>query len=414
MIDITTELKIVKKGLLSLDSIDYLFDLYLPLIGSNATFLYVFLLKKVRGENVKTNFTDLINESGLDLQTFMLSKKSLESIGLISFLENKNDTSYMILVNDALTPKNFFSNLILKGLFVQTVGEKKLKDILKKYDCSIDDKQYKDISAKINDSFVIDFNPSFIDVDSSMNLESINKNVLKDDFSDVNLFNYLKKNTQISITAFSDEELDFIHSVATLYGLKEKDIGALLVDCFDFTAEKGKKLDKDKLKKVAKTYVRSYKVSTNKTDAKTVINSTSDLASLVKYYESISPRKFLMSKQNGVEISDADKNLLEELKFNLGFSNGIINALIDYVLRAKNGELSRNYILKIGTTLIRKGCKNTLDCINILNRTKQDISKAKKENDTYKPLRKDEDDPTVIKLSDLEDDDDYKFFDEED
>lgn len=55
----------------------------------------------------------------------------------------------------------------------------------------------------------------------------------------------------------------------------------------------------------------------------------------------------------------------------------MINALLDQVLKTKNGELSKNYVLKIATTLVRKGCKNTLDCLEEFNKKRIDSSKKK-------------------------------------
>ena len=70
MLNVACNLKIVKKGLLPLEFIDYLFDLYLPIIGKDASFLYLFLSKKVKEETYDGVFGDLVNESKLDLQSF--------------------------------------------------------------------------------------------------------------------------------------------------------------------------------------------------------------------------------------------------------------------------------------------------------------------------------------------------------
>lgn len=389
MIDLSSEIKLVKNGLLNFEGSKFLFDLYLPLIGSDATFLYLFLANEVKSEDKVTSLETLVKDSQLNLQNFLLAKKTLESIGLISFLKNKKEEKYILIITDVLTPKNFFNNLTLKGLFCQRVGNEEADKILKKYEIKQDYKDYENVSAKINDTFMIDFNPNVLDLNKGMALEGYNKNELRDDFDTLKFITYLKKNTQINVGSFSDEELDYIKHIATLYGLKEKDIGGLLTECFLLEESKGNKVDKIKLKNLARTYVKSYRVSANKTEKITKINSTSDIANLIKYYESTSPVKFLKSKQNGVDLSEADLNLLEELKFNVGFSDGMINALIDRVLRIQKGEINRNYVLKIATTLVRKGCKNTLDCLEDFNNrdkkaTKEDkyknYDKATKEN----------------------------------
>lgn len=412
MIELSSEIKLIKNGLLNFEGSKFLFDLYLPLIGSDATFLYLFFANKVKKEEDDSTLEKLVNESQLNLQNFLLAKKTLESIGLISFFKKKNEEKYLLIVTDVLTPKNFFNNLTLKGLFCQRVGSEEAEKILKKYEIKRSYKDYDNISAKINDSFTIDFNPDFLELNKGMELEGYNKNEIRDDFSLVKFLNYLKKETQIRVNSISDEELDYIKRIATLYGLKEKDIGGILTECFIPEESKGNKVDQAKLKNIARTYVKSYQVSKNKTEKKTKLNSTSDIAALIKYYESISPKEFLKSKQNGVEISEADLNLIETLSFNVGFSNGMINALLDQVLKTKNGELSKNYVLKIATTLVRKGCKNTLDCLEEFNKKKIDSNKKEVILSPKNSIKNSNE--STQNVENIEEEDDGKsFFDEE-
>ena len=131
MIELSSEIKLIKNGLLNFEGSKFLFDLYLPLIGSDATFLYLFFANKVKKEEDDSTLEKLVNESQLNLQNFLLAKKTLESIGLISFFKKKNEEKYLLIVTDVLTPKNFFNNLTLKGLFCQRVGSEEAEKILK-------------------------------------------------------------------------------------------------------------------------------------------------------------------------------------------------------------------------------------------------------------------------------------------
>ena len=62
----------------------------------------------------------------------------------------------------------------------------------------------------------------------------------------------------------------------------------------------------------------------------------------------------------------------------------MINTLIDFVLTKKDGELSKNYILKLASTLIRKKCKSTLDVVNVLYDESKTTIKSKNEEDQIK------------------------------
>ena len=59
-------------------------------------------------------------------------------------------------------------------------------------------------------------------------------------------------------------------------------------------------------------------------------------------------------------------NILSGLATRLGLTNGVINALVDYVLETNNNILSKNLIEKIGATLVRENIETALDAMNYL------------------------------------------------
>ncbi len=404
MFDATLNYKLKKRGLLNIESIDYLYTLYLPIIGHNAVYLYVFLMHDINNECDEGKVTDLVKRSDLTLQEFLLAKKSLEGIGLLGTFINTDETAYLFSLNDCETPKNFFTNMILKALFVQTCGEEKEREIFKKYTINEDFSNYTEISAAVKDCFSLDYD-SFTDDDgSAKKLVARNKNNIKTNFSDTKLLQYLKRNSQIRIGLLSDDEMETACSIGSIYGLDEKIVSDLMSECFNALNPKGSKLDKEKLKRKARAFVRSRGVSNLKVEEKTHLNSKSDVAESIKYYESISPRDFLKEKQSGVEIVDADKKILEELSLTMNFSNGMINALLDYVLKTTEGDLSRNYILKIAAHLVRKKCINTLDVMNALYGRKD--AKINNVNETKAPkveAEEEKNDDEYANLDDYED-----------
>ena len=90
----------------------------------------------------------------------------------------------------------------------------------------------------------------------------------------------------------------------------------------------------------------------------------------------------------------------------------MINALLDQVLKTKNGELSKNYVLKIATTLVRKGCKNTLDCLEEFNKKRIDSSKKEVISNPKNSIKNSNESTQNIETIE-EEDDGKSFFDEE-
>lgn len=367
MLDFGKHYVLKKSGLLDYESISFLKDFYLPLVSHDGVFLYVFLLEEIKGNHLEGKIDDLLNDSTMSAQDFMLAKKCLESVGLLNTYRNEDD-EYLFVLNDPLTPKNFIKNLTLRGLLIQTIGNDRFEELKNKYAYEMPNlKKYKDESARINDSFEINFDADSVKKIDSSKFVGRNKSVLNDSFSDVKLINYISKNSQLTSKSFSLNEIEYIHAIGSLYGLKEDVVGHMAIECYVAKEALGNRLDQQHFKQLANTYVKSFKITDLKFK-KTKIDSDSDWARRIKVYEETSPRAFLKGKQNGIEVTSSDLSILEELRLEYGFTNGMINALIDYVLEKQNGDLNRNYIMKIAATLIRKKVGETLDVINALHK----------------------------------------------
>ena len=168
MINVDLKIEITKRGLLEEGSLNYLFDLYLPLIGKDSAFLYAFLMNSIKTNRIFSTTNELINKCEMSLQEFLFAKKTLESIGLLSFYEKNDSSSYLYILNDVETPKNFFNNLVLKGLFIETVGEERFFEIISKYETKVNEEDYVNQSAKIQDSFQVIFDVKALDMNNDM------------------------------------------------------------------------------------------------------------------------------------------------------------------------------------------------------------------------------------------------------
>lgn len=358
-----------KRGLLASDSLKFIMDLYLPIIGETAAFLYLFLMNKINKGEVSGNYDDLIVKSYLSNQNFLLARQNLESIGLLNTYKIDDDSEIVFVLNDPETPKNFFDNFILKGLFITSSNEDEYKRIMSQYAVDLNLKKYKDIGASVQDSYKIEFDYDVIENGKKVELVGRTKNPLKDNFSDVKLLNYLCKNFQLSANSLSEEEVNNIHRVATLHGLNEAGIGQLCGECLNLLNKRGNKIDILKLRKLAQIYVKNFdvtKIGKKLNTKKIQINSGSDAIKKVKYYESMSPYMFLREKQDGIDPVMSDRKIIDKLAFDMGLSDGMINALLDYTLTKCDGSLNEVFIMKVASTLIRKKVNDTLGVVENL------------------------------------------------
>ena len=89
MINFDSKFEIKSRGLLDAENSVSLFDFYQPLIFSDGVYLYEFLVHEFKGNELKGKISDLIVQSGLSFERFLVAKKSLESVNLISTYTKK-------------------------------------------------------------------------------------------------------------------------------------------------------------------------------------------------------------------------------------------------------------------------------------------------------------------------------------
>lgn len=379
MEDIKSIYKIKTRTLILSEYNEFLYQLYLPLIGYKAVFLYEYLTNEFRYGNTRMSLEEIIERSSLNLQDFLFERQMLESIGLISTFNKENE--YIIILNPILSPKNFFNDDVLKGLLISKTSKKRVLELMEKYQIDDNDEGYKEITASINDNFVIDFEYNDLKLGKDLKLLSTNKINRNDSFDDVFFLKQLSKISNFNSRSLSKKELKKIHSLAVIYNLDEKVMSEIVRNCLDPLKKVGEKLDLEALTNLAISEVvaaKSYNDIYKRKTKRVKISGESDVAKKIDYYQSISPRDLLKERQNGVEPVRSDLNIINYLNENMQFDYSVINVILDYTLQHLNNSLNRDYIEKIAATLRRNKCKTCLDALNLLYNTNKEVKQTNK------------------------------------
>ena len=384
MEDINSIYKIKTRTLILTEYNEFLYQLYLPLIGHRAVFLYEYLTNELRYGKKTLTLEEIANRSSLNVQDFIFERKMLESIGLISTFNS--NLEFIIILNPILSPKNFFADDVLKGLFMAKVGKKRGLEVMKHYQIDDNDEGFKEITASINDNFLIDFEFDDLKVGNDLKLLSTNKINRNDDFDDAFFLKQLSKISNIRCESITPLELKKIHNIGVVYNLNEKIIAEMVRDCFDVTAKVGEKIDFEVLNERAISEVVAAKPFNRKKKKDVKISSSSDASKKIEYYQSVSPREFLKARQDGVEPIASDLHLIQYLANNMDFDYSVINVILDYSLSKCENLLVRSFVEKVAATLKRSKCETCLDALNVLyksNSNKDIIKKEEKNDDNY-------------------------------
>ena len=107
------------------------------------------------------------------------------------------------------------------------------------------------------------------------------------------------------------------------------------------------------------------------------IGDNSNMAKMIYTFETISPYDFLKSKHNGSEPTKRDMQLLEDLLIDYGLKPGVINVLIDYVLKTNDNKLNRNFIETIAGQWSRKKIETVEEAMDFARKTYKNSFKNK-------------------------------------
>ncbi len=368
---------VVNKTIITEDDIKNIISLYEPIIGPLPIALYLTLLRDLRlNEYISEDYNHhhLMTLMRSSLEIIKEAREALEGIGLIKTYYKEGETnSYVYELYSPLSPKEFFSNPIFNVTLYNNIGKKEYELIKAEYELpKIDYKDYKDISKELNLTFKSSSvlepfetkakNSLGLKIDSNIDfdllLSSMPKGILNE--------KSLTKKTKELI-----EELAFIYDIDTL---KMVEILRTVI------TEKGT-FDKDELRRNTRKY---YQYNNNgklptliyRTQPEYLKNQETDsspLSKIIYMFENTTPYDFLKIKNKGVSPTSRDLRLLEELLIDLELQPGVVNVLIDYVLRKNDNKLNRAFVETIAGQWKRSNIETVSEAMEI----------AKKENTKY-------------------------------
>lgn len=365
---------------------DVLVELYQPIIGSNATILYLTLLKQKRNEDDETMYSteSLINVMQMQPGILLSARHFLEAVGLLRTYESSRDGSryYIYVLYAPKSPKDFFDDVLFKGLLIQAIGEKAAKKLAFSYKTNLAiDESFTEISASFVDVYHPDYDDASFKKEFGNSLVGHDAGRVKIKFNYDLFFGYVTDNSQIKTSVFTKKDMKEIERLSALFGLDEKTMAFIITDEYDPNAIPH--LDFRKIKIRAEEAVKYRVVDKKPIVGKSEIKSDTVISNKVRMMDEVAPAKYLRFLQNNTMPASADLKIIDSLSSGYGFPNGVINAIIEYVLYKNDNVLSRNYCEKVASTLARNNVTNALDAMNSLNKIslnkKGTASKAAKE-----------------------------------
>ncbi len=372
-----------------------LFKLYQPIIGSIAINLYLTLWSDLdTSQIISTEYTHhrLMTNTRIKLEDVLEAREKLEATGLLkTYVKKGSVNNYIYELYSPLEPKEFLENPILAITLQNNVGKREYNKIIKFFSIpEINLDGYENISVSFGETF--DVAPSFTS-DNITNIRKVNQvDIIINE--KVNLNNILSNipSEYLNKRAITKDIKSLIYKLAFIYNLTEEELSELIRNSID---EKHL-IDKDKLRKNCQNYytfehkgeMPSLVYKKQPEYLRKQVTDDSKHSKMIYTYETLSPYDFLVGRNKGVKPSKNDLKLLEVLLIDYELTPGVVNVLIDYVLKINNNKLTKNFILTIASQWKRSNIKTVEEAMEICkkeNKTKKQITKTKTIKKEVKP-----------------------------
>lgn len=355
--------------------------LYLPIIGPIPMALYELLLNDLDNQDFiseNMNHAHVLSNLRISSKELLEARFTLEGIGLLkSYLKRDTVNNYIYELFSPVSPHEFFTHPIFNIVLYNNVGKKEYERLVRYFKIpKINKDGYDEITKKFNEVFEsIPYTSMDMYNDNIRKYNKLNLNI--DSNFDMNfLIETMPK--QIDKKIFTKDIQELIISLAYLYDIDAPKMQNIIKSCIN---ERGL-ISKDELRKTTRNHYQfdhggvlpTIIDHTQPEYLRKPVGDTSKMAKMIYTFETTSPYDFLRSKHDGEPLK-RDLKLLEDLIVDHKLKPGVVNVLVDYVLKTNDNKLNRSLVETIAGQWERKKIETVEDAIDIARKNYKQSSK---------------------------------------
>ena len=373
---------VINKTIITEEDKKILNTLYLPITGPLAIMLYMILLDdldKLQLISESSTHAKLLSKLHVSTSELSEARNVLEAIGLLkTYLKTDTVNNYIYELYSPVSAHEFFSHPIFNIVLYNNIGKKEYDNLVAYYK---NPKINKDGYTEITHSFseVFDSTPCTSSSISSENIRKYNKLKLNINSSfDINfLIESVAKN--IDRKVFTKDLQELIISLAFLYDIDVTRMQNILRTCIN---ERGT-INREELRKTCRNHYQfdhsgllpTVIEHSQPEYLRKPIGDNSNIAKMIYTFETISPYDFLKSKHKDAEPPKRDIKLLEDLIVDYKLKPGVVNVLIDYVLKTYDKKLTRARVETIAGEWSRNKIETVEEAMEIAKKTHKSAMK---------------------------------------
>ncbi len=356
--------------------------LYQPIMGYSALSLYFTLwadLDKTEIMSIEYNHHHLMANMQLDLKSIELAREKLEAMGLLKvYLKKGNINHYLYQLYSPLSANEFLNDPILNVLLYSYIGSNEYHKIINYFKIpQIKVSDFDDVTVSFSDIFKTNHEALNEDLTSPIRKRVSQHPIILEEL-DFQLITSSLSSSLLNNKAFDSKTKLLLNNLSFLYNIDT--LG--MIDIIRGSLNEKGCIDKAKLRRACRNYYRFenddllpkliYRVQPTEFRKKSINHSKR--AVIIHQFENLSPYEFLIAKYNGGNPTIRDKMLIENLMIDQQLNPGVVNVLIDYILKINDYKLNRQFVETIAGQWKRLNIKTVEEAMN----------QAEKEHKKYK------------------------------
>ena len=364
---------VINKTMLSDRDRNLLILLYQPIIGSISISLYYTLWSYLdKSELMSNEWTHhhILRDMLISNSEFIEAKEKLEAMGLIkTYLKQGNVNNYIYELYSPMSASEFINNPLLNIALATSLGKLEYDRLISYFKVpKINLKEYEDITKKFSDVF---------DYSSVPITENLIYDLKKSSYRKLELLSKIDINTILSLIpddilnkkSLTKETKDFLYKISYIYNYDNDD----MVELIRNSVSEKHTIDKKLLQENASKYYRFDNLGKlpsiiykNQPEYLRKENlDTSNRSKMIHLFETTSPYDFMKSKYKTGNPTSSDLNVVSYLLIDLNLKPGVVNVLIDYVLKINNNKLTKSFVEAIAAQWSKSGIETVEDAMNI-------------------------------------------------
>ena len=373
---------VINKSIITEEDKKVLNMLYLPITGPLPITLYNILLNDLDRSQIISEVSihaHLLSNLHISINELTEARNVLEAIGLLkTYLKTDSVNNYIYELYSPVSAHEFFSHPIFNIVLYNNVGKNEYDKLVSYYKTPrINKEGYTEVTHSFADVFESVPYTSFNQ--SSDSIRKYNKLKLNINSSfDINfLIESLEK--QVDKKVFTKDLQELIISLAFLYDIDVSRMQNILRTCIN---ERGT-INREELRKTCRNH---YQFDHNGLLPTVIehaqpeylrkpIGDNSKIAKMIYTFETVSPYDFLKSKHNGAEPTKRDTKLIEDLIIDYKLKPGVVNVLIDYVLKTYDKKLTRSRVETIAGEWSRNKIETVEEAMEIARKNYKSMNK---------------------------------------